>query len=233
MTVRKEKLIPILLISVALLVGMILLIAGIKDLALENKETKDWETTQGTLVDYELYRDAYYDAARRTEHSATYTLIYRYEANGQEYTLRSQMATSAVPSVGSTRDIRYNPGYPEESVLGGDSTGSAMIFIGIMFIAIPMIIGLGITGVLQKIKMNFTDFILGAVLIGLTTGSVYLLAGSLKPAKVFEFFTGAFNPMLIIPFLLLAAGIFLVIRSFAVPLKNKVNKRKDNKKPEH
>jgi len=47
--------------------------------------------------------------------------------------------------------------------------------------------------------MNITDFIFGAVLIGLTTGSVYLIAGSLKPAKVFEFFSDSFNPMLLIP----------------------------------
>ncbi len=69
--------------------------------------------------------------------------------------------------------------------------------------------------------MNITDFIFGAVLIGLTTGSVYLIADSLKPAKVFEFFSDSFNQMLLIPVLLFAAGIFLIIRSFAAPLKKK------------
>lgn len=142
------------------------------------------------------------------------------------------MATSAVPSVGTTRDIRYNPGYPEESVLSGDATGSAMILIGILFIVIPGLIGLGFAGVLQNLKMNITDFIFGAVLFGLTTGSVYLIAGSLKPGKVFEFFSDSFNPMLLIPVLLFAAGIFLLIRSFTAPLKEKL-KSKGNKKPEH
>lgn len=232
MTIQKVKLISILMCSAALIIGLILLIAGIRDLSLENKNTKNWETTEGTLVDYELYRDAYYDAAKRTEHAATYTLIYKYEVDEQGYILRSQMATSAVPSVGTTRDIRYNPGYPEESVLSGDATGSAMILIGIMFIVIPGLIGLGFAGVLQNLKMNITDFIFGAVLIGLTTGSVYLIAGSLKPAKVFEFFSDSFNPMLLIPVLLFAAGIFLLFRSFAAPLKEKL-KSKGNNKPEH
>lgn len=159
-------------------------------------------------------------------------MIYRYEVDGQNYTLRSQMATSAVPSLGSTRDIRYNPGYPEESVLSGDAAGSAMTFIGILFIVVPGVIGLGFAGVLQNLKMNITDFIFGAVLIGLTTGSVYLIAGSLKPAMVFEFFIDSFNPMLLIPVLLFAAGIFLLIRSFAAPLKEKL-KSKGNNKPEH
>ena len=79
-------------------------------------------------------------------------MIYKYEVDGQGYILRSQMATSAVASVGTTRDIRYNPGYPEESVLSGDATGSAMILIGIMFIVIPGLIGLGFAGVLQNLK---------------------------------------------------------------------------------
>lgn len=142
------------------------------------------------------------------------------------------MATSAVPSEGTTRDIRYNPGYPEESVLSGDAADSAMTFIGILFIVVSGVIGLGFAGVLQNLKMNITDFIFGAVLIGLTTGSVYLIAGSLKPAKVFEFFSDSFNPMLLIPVLLFAAGIFLLIRSFAAPLKEKL-KSKGNNKPEH
>lgn len=65
MTVKKAKLIPILMCSATLIIGLILLIAGIKDLSFENKDTKGWETTEGTLVDYKLYRDAYYNAAKK------------------------------------------------------------------------------------------------------------------------------------------------------------------------
>lgn len=51
MTVKKAKLIPILMCSATLIIGLILLIAGIRDLSFENKDTKGWETTEGTLVD--------------------------------------------------------------------------------------------------------------------------------------------------------------------------------------
>lgn len=43
-------------------------------------------------------------------------------------------------------------------------------------------------------------------------GALYMIAGSLSPAKIFKYFTASFSLPLLIPILMIAAGIYLLIK---------------------
>lgn len=115
-----------------LLVGLVLLSLGIRD-AVTNS-TRGYREVTGYLTDYTLQEAGGYDPQRRTETADTYRLVYRYNVDGQAYTLVTSYSTSFVPSRGSETEILYNPKNPAESVIGGpNQSENQLIFIGLFF----------------------------------------------------------------------------------------------------
>lgn len=82
-----------------LLVGLVLLSLGIRD-AVTNS-TRGYREVTGYLTDYTLQEAGGYDRQRNTETADTYRLVYRYNVDGQAYTLVTSYSTSFVPSRGS------------------------------------------------------------------------------------------------------------------------------------
>lgn len=115
-----------------LLVGLVLLSLGIRD-AVTNS-TRGYREVTGYLIDYTLQEAGGYDPQRRTETADTYRLVYRYNVDGQAYTLVTSYSTSFVPSRGSETAILYDPENPAESVIGGpNQSENQLIFIGLFF----------------------------------------------------------------------------------------------------
>ena len=152
------KIISSLLIAVCLIAGVIMLSLGISDTLELSKSTKGYEITTGYFSDYSLYSEGGYDAARKTHTSDTYSLTYNYNVDGREYTITTDYGTSFVPEKGSEREIRYNPDAPSEAVIVGSSSGSILIFMGLFFIIIPVIILSAMLGWLQRAG-NFRAYI--------------------------------------------------------------------------
>ncbi|HIZ16948.1 MAG TPA: DUF3592 domain-containing protein [Firmicutes bacterium] len=206
------KIISSLLIAVCLIAGVIMLSLGISDTLELSKSTKGYEITTGYFSDYSLYSEGGYDAARKTHTSDTYSLTYNYNVDGREYTITTDYGTSFVPEKGSEREIRYNPDAPSEAVIVGSSSGSILIFMGLFFIIIPVIILSAMLGWLQRLPSRLVPAILGLILIFVSYGALYMIAGSLSPAKIFKYFTVSFSLPLIIPIIMIAAGIYLLIK---------------------
>ena len=115
-----------------LLVGLVLLSLGIRD-AVTNS-TRGYREVTGYLTDYTLQEAGGYDPQRRTETADTYRLVYRYNVDGQAYTLVTSYSTSFVPSRGSETEILYNPENTVERCVGGpNQSENQLIFIGLFF----------------------------------------------------------------------------------------------------
>ncbi len=125
---RGAKAVVIVLLIICLLCGILMLFLGISGVMRTNRETKGYETVQGYLLDYRLYEKGEYDPEKKEQTSDTYTLIYNYTVDGREYTASTDYGASFVPSIGSTKEIKYNPQNPQEAIVTGTNQNTAMIF---------------------------------------------------------------------------------------------------------
>lgn len=191
-----------------------MLTTGIGDIMEENALKEKYETTEGQLSDYVLASPGGYDAVRRRHTNATYTLTYTYFVDNVPYTVTTDYSTGNVPALGDPRTVYYDPNHPEKAILGGVSGSSGLLFGGFMFTAIPMIfilVGCSAMGWLPKTRIEFMDLIVGSITAGLGGGFVFLMEGP-------------FHIFMLIPWLLVAAGIWLIIRGIFFP--GKQTKRK-------
>lgn len=199
-----------ILILVALIAGIWMLVSGIDGLVEQNELKANYETVEGHLSDYALASPGGYDAVRRRHTNDTYRLTYTYFVDNTPYTLTTEYSTGAVPALGSPRTVYFDPAAPENAILGGVSGPAILLFGGAMFTLIPMIFILvfcAARGWLPKIGVNIMDLIVGAITAGLGGGFLY-------------FMEGAFLLLKAIPGLLIAAGIWLIIRGlFLAPKK--------------
>ena len=216
------KIISLLLISVCIISGIIMLSMGISDTLEINKSAGGYEVTTGYLLDYNLYSKGGYDAAKNSHTSDTYTLTYNYNVLGREYTVTTDYGTSFVPEIGSEREIRYNPKNPEEAVIVGSNSNVLLIFMGIFFIIIPLIILSAMFGWLNRLSGRLADMIMGFVLIFISWCTLYLITGSLSVLKIFRYYAASFSLPLIIPMLMTAAGIYLLVRAVFLKKDKKV-----------
>ena len=232
-----------------LLIGLVLLSLGIRN-AVANS-TRGYREVTGYLIDYTLQEAGGYDSQRRTETADTYRLVYRYNVDGQEYTLVTSYSTSFVPSRGSETEILYNPENPAESVIGGpNQSENHLIFIGLffMFCSLPFFLPF-----LPKRKqkkggkqaarrapskwaaVDWVGIVIGLFLIGISYGALAMISNSYSPVGIVRYYAASFHFMLLVPLLMIAAGLLLLYRSLPFRHKQKQNAKQNerNKKDEN
>ena len=95
---------------VMMIVGIVLIVNGIKDYA-EQSRQNDWLTTQATVTDVSSQVVRYPTKGRSRTY---YTIVYEYEANGEIYT--GSIGHLLSPRlVGDTITVKYDPEMPEEN----------------------------------------------------------------------------------------------------------------------
>ena len=194
-----------------MLIGAVLFIWGIK----KNKAIKDrsetYEKTEGYFIDKELYSEAKRVGRRRK--SATYSLIYIYQVDGIDYTVKTDYGTSVIPQYGSAQEILYNPMNPSEAIVGGTNSSTALIVIGLMFLLIPLVFLMVILygdGVFDGWRFNVMDFVVGIVMFVLGATFYYMLGDGMSIRKL-VWRAGLFS---MIPVMFIAVGILLMCRAF-------------------
>ena len=234
-----------------LLIGLVLFSLGVRD-AVSNS-TRGYREVTGYLTDYTLQEAGGYDPQRRTETADTYRLVYRYNVDGQAYTLVTSYSTSFVPSHGSEATILYNPENPAESVIGGPNRSeNHLIFIGLFFLFCSLPFFLPFLPKRKKEKgskrtarrapskgaaVDWVGLVLGLFLIGISYGSLAMISSSYSPAGIARYYVESFHIMLLVPLLMIAAGALLLCRSLPFFRKKKPNDKtagpQDEDKPEH
>lgn len=232
-----------------LLVGLVLLSLGIRD-AVTNS-TRGYREVTGYLTDYTLQESGGYDPQRRTETADTYRLVYRYTVDGQEYELVTSYSTSFVPSRGSETEILYNPENPAESVIGGpNQSENHLIFIGLFFMFCSLPFFLPFLPKRKKKKggkqaarrapskwaaVDWIGIVIGLFLIGISYGALAMITNSYSPAGIERYYAESFHFALLIPLLMIAAGLLLLYRSlpFRKKQKQSAEQNKQNEKDEN
>ena len=185
--------------------GIWLLTMGIGDTLENNRLKAEYDTVEGQLSDYTLDSPDSYDPARRRHKSATYFLTYTYFVDDVPYTVTTDYSTGNVPALGSERTIYYDPANPENAFPGGNSGSSMLILLGAMFILIPtlfIVVECSARGLLPNTRVDLPGLLAGGIMVAIAAGFLSMIE------------TGSgFNPFLLIPWLMIAAGGWTVIRS--------------------
>lgn len=121
------------ILGLFLIIGLILLLFGLKMTYEKKQATKDYASTEGKFIGTVLYSDGSY---RKND---TYALTYSYVVNGIEYRVTTDYGSGFVPKLGTERTVKYNPVNPREAVLNGMGANGLLLFLGIMFTVIPSI----------------------------------------------------------------------------------------------
>lgn len=194
---------------VSFVLGIGLFLEGITETIRYNKKTEDYESTQGTYIECEIYREARH--VGRRYRSATYTLIYEYQVEGVRYTVKTDHGTGAIPKIGSVQEILYNPENPAEAVVTGTNKPKILLFVGLLFILVPSIMVLAffaVSGKLGRYSFNIMDIIIGSVMLLAGFGVFYMIAGGFSVAELFQ----RAGPFALIPLMFIAVAFFLFWR---------------------
>lgn len=207
-----QKIVTGFLLSVSFICGIVMLFFGIKETTELGIKMKGYVETEGYLSDYAVYSS--------DDDGTTYRLIYAYTVDEMEYTVSTDYGTGTIPPMNTARKIMYDPADPAKAVVAGGSSNAMLMFGGVMFTAVPVVIFLGIlviTGRLDISGFDFLGFIIGIVLIAVSYIVIYIISGSLSLVKAFEhmgFLTA-------IPAMLIAAGAFVIIKTVFLGIKER------------
>lgn len=204
---------------IALICGVVMLGIGIYKTAAD--PTDDYEKTVGYFYDSVLNEKEHYDSVKNENSAATYNLIYKYTVDGKEYMITTDYSTSFVPSSGTEIAIMYNPQNPDDAIIGGPTKeNNILILLGIFFIlcSIPFIAIIFFGGKGKKEGGNQRSIDLIGIIFGSISsivgyGALCIICGSFSPVGIIKYFASSFAIPIIIPLLLIAAGVFLVIKS--------------------
>lgn len=129
---KKNDLRMNLFLGLFMLVGLVMLGAGIFLTVDRKQKMNTYETVRGGIVDYQ---------AREGDNGMLYGAVYAYEVDGKEYTIYDDVFTSKVPRVGERVEVMYDPAAPGEAfVKGAVSDAFLLLLIGGMFVAVPFFI---------------------------------------------------------------------------------------------
>lgn len=207
-----KKIVIILLFASALLAGFILLFIGIKDSISLAIKTKDWFDAPGYFRDYSIYNI-------NSDGKTLYRLRYVFYSGGAEYFVETDYGSEVIPEIDSVRTVLYEPENPENAILKGGTASSVYITIGFMFTFIPIFMiacWLWINGKI-KLCVNVFDFTARFVVFMVGELFIYIICGSAFPWKAF----GSMGIIAIIPSLLVAVGIFQMVKTFVNGIKEK------------
>ena len=205
----------LVMIGIVMLIGVFLLVFGIRDTLQAHQQAQGYEETQGRLVNYTLANEAEYDPVRNRHTSATYYLTYLYTVDGETYTVTTDYSTGSVPEIGSTREILYNPDDPGQAQLKGLTGNTFLLFMGAFFFVIPLFMLILILSPKGEKKnaprVNGQSLACGLIFFFLGLGSVWMAAGEFSWRAVWALYTRSFNLFLLIPLLMIGVGVFLVV----------------------
>lgn len=212
-----------------LIIGIVMLFFGIKDTVVYTIETRNYEVTDAYLIDYTLDTPENYDPVRKRQSSSTYNLVYEYEVNGSTYTFTTEYSTSIIPSLGSSKEIKYNPDNPADAELLSVNKNVVLICMGLFFTLIPLfMIVTFLKATLPSKKRKKKEPKIDGV--GLAAGAIFALfgymflflgSGEFSVSGIFNFFITSFHFAMLIPLILFVVGILVVIKSLFFIDKNK------------
>lgn len=212
MKFNPKKIIIVLLFSSALLAGIVLLFIGIKDSVSLAIKTKDWFDAPGYFRDYSVY-DIDDDG------ETTYRLRYVFYSGGAEYFVETDYGSGVIPEIDSVRTVLYEPENPENAIIKGGTSSTAFIIVGFMFTFIPLFMIICWLWINGKIKLHVKvfDFTAGFLIFAVGELAIYIMCGSIFPWKAF----GSMGFLAIIPSIMVAAGIFQMVKTVVNGAKEK------------
>ena len=192
------------LVGITLLIGIVCLYIRIKETYKLSKVTKGYDTINGYFADYDIYNS--------DEDGTTYKLIYTYEVKGKKYTVATDYGVSSIPDKNSIREVKYDPSSPNKSILSGTNDKNFIIYFGGFFTlgAIAFIlVAMKIKGVFDKVKIDVVGFYFGFVIF-ITETDFILIQNSTTTSFIETIKSPGF--WIIIPLLLIVAGLFQMIK---------------------
>lgn len=205
---------------IACLCGVILFGMGIFETA--TSSTKNYAETTGYFYSSALAEDEHYDAHKNTVSAPTYYLTYKYFVDGEEYKVTSSSPTAFVPSINEEIKILYDSENPEKAVIGGPAKrNNFLMILGIFFIigSLPFLVVLLPNNTKKKKSKNkeptidSAGILFGSIIAVMGYGALAIICGSFSPVGIINYLDSSFTLPMIIPFLMIAAGLFSVIKS--------------------
>ena len=208
MKLNKFTFLPIL----ALLIGVFFLGLGIYETATSN--TKDYAETIGYYNYSTIAEKEHYDSIKNKHYATTYHLTYQYAVDGEVYYVTTDYTTSLEPSYGEEIRILYDAENPENAVVGGPAKRNNFLMIfGIFFIlgSLPFLVIL--FGNNEKSpKVDKMGVLMGSIIAVMGYGALAVICGGFSPVIIFNYIESSFIFPMIIPFLMIFAGVFAVIK---------------------
>ena len=204
----------------AAILPIILLICGIFILCLGISETsalkeKNFTETVGYYTNLTLAEEAHYDSSDGAWVDDTYYLTYRFEVGGTTYFATTDYSTSLVPSVGEEIKILYDAENPENAVISSPASGgSGLILFGIFFIlgSLPFLFVIFGNNT-NSPRFDKAGVLMGSIVAVVGYGALAMICGSFSPIGIFKYISSSFVFPIIIPFLMIFAGVFAFIKS--------------------
>lgn len=208
MKLNKFTFLPIL----TLLIGVFFLGLGIYETVTSN--TKDYAETVGYYNYSTIAEKEHYDSIKNKHYATTYYLTYQYAVDGEAYYVTTDYTTSFEPSFGEEITILYDAENPENAVVGGPAKRNNFLMIfGIFFIlgSLPFLVFL--FGSNKKSpKVDKMGILMGSIIAVMGYGALAIICGGFSPVVIFNYIKSSFFIPMIIPFLMIFAGVFAVIK---------------------
>ena len=208
MKLNKFTFLPIL----ALLIGVFFLGLGIYETA--TSDTKDYAETIGYYNYSTIAEKEHYDSIKNKHYATTYHLTYQYAVDGEVYYVTTDYTTSLEPSYGEEIRILYDAENPENAVVGGPTKRNNFLMIfGIFFIlgSLPFLVIL-FGNNKKSPKVDKMGVLMGSIIAVMGYGALAVICGGFSPIIIFNYIESSFIFPLIIPFLMIFAGVFAVIK---------------------
>lgn len=208
MKLNKFTFLPIL----ALLIGVFFLGLGIYETA--TSDTKDYAETIGYYNYSTIAEKEHYDSIKNKHYATTYHLTYQYAVDGEVYYVTTDYTTSLEPAYGEEIRILYDAKNPENAVVGGPAKRNNFLMIfGIFFIlgSLPFLVVL-FGNNKKSPKVDKMGVLMGSIIAVMGYGALAVICGGFSPVTIFNYIESSFIFPMIIPFLMIFAGVFAVIK---------------------
>lgn len=207
MDMKEAAFLPI----ITLICGIFLLGIGIKETA---EFPSDYVETIGYYEGSTIAEEAHYDSQKQESVATTYYLTYQFTVDNEIYYVTTNYSTSIVPSLGEEITILYDAENPENAVIGGPSNDNTfLILFGLFFILGSLPFLLIIFGNdMKSLKFDKMGVLMGSIVAIVGYGGLAIICGSFSPVGIFNYIDSSFVLPMIIPFLMIFAGIFAVIK---------------------
>ena len=132
---------------VMMIVGIVLIVNGIKDYA-EQSRQNDWLTTQATVTDVSSEEGS--SSSLHNSHITYYIMAYEYAVDGETYTGRTGRMSSP-RLIGTVITVKYNPEVPEENTAILSPNTHNLVVLLILGTAIAAV-GVFLSGVIGLVR---------------------------------------------------------------------------------